>query len=159
MLDSEILSIVMYNYGREKALELREEAPTLTDTEIIDREDFIPHWKEGPQIVGAPVQYNEQVYRVLQAHDSTGNPSWNPIDTPALFSICHTKNPYKAKPWVQPLGTSGMYELGDCYIDGNGIIWQQIYDGGNVYDAATLPQRWEQVSSQLNDPYANFAIR
>lgn len=145
MLDNNILTAAAYNYGREKALELRAEAPELTDTEIIDQELFIPTWKEGPQVKDAPLQYEGQVYRVLQAHDSTGNPSWTPATQPALFSICHTKNPHKAKPWIAPLGTSGMYELGDCYIDENEVIWCQIYDGDNVYDAATLPERWVQV--------------
>lgn len=136
----------MYAYGRTKALELRIAAPELTDTEIIDQEFFVPHWKEGPQVKDAPLQYEGQVYRVLQAHDSTGNPSWTPDTQSALFSICHTKNPIHAKPWIAPSGTSGMYQLGDCYIDDNQIIWRQIFDGDNVYDAATLPERWEQVN-------------
>ena len=146
MLDNNILTAAAYNYGREKALELRAEAPELTDTEIIDQELFIPTWHEGVQVLNAPLQYEGQVYRVLQAHDSTGNPSWTPATQPALFSICHTKNPKKAKPWMAPQGISGMYELGDCYIDNEGIIWRQIYDGDNVYDAATLPERWEEVN-------------
>lgn len=143
---SNIFIDAMYNYGREKALELREDAPNLTDTEIIDQEDFVPNWHEGLQILNAVVKFEEQVYRVIQAHDSTGNWYWNPKLSPALFSICHTKNPYKAKSWIAPSGTSGMYELGDCYIDNEGIIWRQIYDGDNVYDAETLPERWEQVN-------------
>ena len=144
-MDNTILNEAMYHYGREKALELRADAPELTDTEIIDQELFIPTWHEGIQILDAPVQYEGQVYRVIQAHDSTGNSNWNPATSPSLFSICHTKNPYKAKPWFPPTGTSGMYYLGDCYIDENEIIWCQIYDGDNVYDAATLPERWIQV--------------
>ena len=136
----------MYNYGREKALELRANASQLTDTEIIDQELFIPTWREGQQVLNAVVQYEGQVYRVLQAHDSTGNSAWNPAATPALFGVCHTTNAAKAKPWVAPSGTSGMYYLDECYIDGNGIVWRQTYDGGNVYDATTLPERWEQVS-------------
>ena len=53
----------MHAYGRTKALELRIAAPELTDTEIIDQELFVPHWKEGPQIKDAPLQYErwEQV--------------------------------------------------------------------------------------------------
>ena len=136
----------MYNYGRTKALELREAAPELTDTEVIDQEVFIPTWKEGIHTAGDPLQYEGQVYRVLQTHDSTGNPTWNPTDLPSLFSICHTKNPIHAKPWVAPTGISGMYELGDCYIDDEGIIWRQVYNDSNVYDAATLPERWEVVN-------------
>lgn len=145
-MDNVILNEAMYNYGRQKALELRAEAPELTDTEVIDQELFIPHWKEGVHTAGDPLQYEGQVYRVLQAHDSTGNPSWTPATQPALFSICHTKNPFKAKPWITPQGISGMYELGDCYIDNEGIVWRQIYNDNNVYDAATLPERWEQVN-------------
>lgn len=145
-MDRDFIIQALYYYGQKKALELREEAPTLTDTQVIDQEIFIPHWKEGPHTAGDPLQYEGQVYRVLQTHDSTNNPTWNPVDLPSLFSICHTKDPYKAKPWASPAGTSGMYELGDCYIDGENIVWRQIYDGGNVYDAATLPERWEQVN-------------
>ena len=144
-MDNELLVAAMYAYGRSKALELREEAPTLTDTEVIERELFIPTWREGEHIIGDVVKQDEQVYRTLQTHDSTGNPAWNPAASPALFGICHTKNPADAKPWVQPQGTSGMYYKDDCYVDNEGVVWRQVYDGGNVYDAAALPERWEAV--------------
>lgn len=152
MLDSQTLSNAMYNYGREKALELRADAPNLTDTEIIDQELFVPTWREGYQPLNAIIKYEEQVYRVIQEHDSTGNPSWNPVDTPALFSVCHTKNPNKAKPWVQPFGTSGMYYLDECYVDTDNRIWRQIYDGENIYDVNAVPSRWEQVTSLPYQP-------
>lgn len=143
-MDKQLLHDAMYEYGRAKALELRREAPGFTDTEVIDAELFIPTWREGPQVAGAPTQYEGQVYRTLQAHDSTGNPGWNPAVSPALFGICHTKDPAKAKPWAQPSGTSGMYYLDECYKDGN-TVWRQVYDGANVYDAVALPDRWEVV--------------
>ena len=146
MLDSQVLIEAMYNYGRQKALELRAVAPELTDTEVIEQELFIPTWHEGQQILDAVVKYEGQVYRVLQAHDSTGNPSWNPASSSALFGICHTKNPLKAKPWVAPMGTSGLYYLDECYVDIYGTVWKQIFDGGNVYDAATVPERWEMAN-------------
>jgi hypothetical protein len=132
-------------YGWTKARELRAEAPSLTDTELMDQDDFIPVWKPGPWALGAPCQHNGQVYRVLQAHDSTGNESWNPAEVPALFGLCHTTNPAKARTWVPPLGTSGAYKLGECYEDERGCVWRQVYDGDNVYDAATVPDRWELV--------------
>ena len=144
-MDRDLFVAAMYAYGRNKALDLRDEAPELTDTEVIEQETFIPTWREGPQIFEAPVKYEGQVYRVLQAHDSTGNPSWNPAASPALFSVCHSKDPAYAKPWVQPQGISGMYYKDECYVDGGGVVWRQVYDGGNVYDAATLPKRWQQV--------------
>lgn len=155
-MNNELIIEASYQYGRTKALELRAAAPGLTDTEVIDQELFIPHWKQGLQEKDAPLQYEGQVYRVLQAHDSTENPDWVPSTQPALFSICHTKNPLKAKPWKQPQGISGMYQLGDCYIDDNEIVWRQIFDGDNVYDAATLPERWKQVDFSNNNVSENF---
>lgn len=144
-MDSELLRQAMYAYGRNMALELKANAQDMTDTEVIDQELFIPTWREGPQAAGAVVRFLGQVYRVLQAHDSTGNPGWNPAAVPALFGICHTKNPAKAKPWIAPLGTSGMYFKDECYKDNSGAVWRQVFDGGNVYDAAALPERWERV--------------
>lgn len=146
-MDKQDLITGMYQYGRNQALALREQAASLTDTQVVAAEAFIPEWREGPQVLGALVRRREQdqVYRVLQAHDSTGNPTWTPEHTPALFSVCHTTDPEQAKPWAAPQGTSGMYQKDECYRDATGAVWQQVYAGGNVYDAATLPERWQRV--------------
>ena len=118
----------------------------MSGTEIIDQELFVPEWKPANyQTVGAPVRFDGQVYKVLQAHDSTSNPDWTPDTQPALWSVCHTTDPAKAKPWLEPQGTSGMYYKGECYRADDGIVYRQIYDGGNVYDAAAAPDRWETV--------------
>ena len=137
----------MYQYGRQMALSVREQAPSLADTEVIAQEDFIPEWRAGVQKKDALVKRSniDQVYRVLQAHDSTANPNWTPETQPALFSICHTTDPNKAKPWADAQGTSGMYYKNECYKDVNGIVFRQTYDGANVYDAAAMPERWEKV--------------
>ena len=140
------LSEALYWYGRDKALALRNQAEGMSGTEIIDQEIFVPEWKPANyQTVGAPVHYEGQVYKVLQVHDSTSNPDWTPAATPALWSICHTTDPAKAKPWLEPQGTSGMYYKDECYRADDGTVYRQIYDGGNVYDAAATPDRWEAV--------------
>ncbi len=144
-MDRDLFIQAMYAYGRSKALELREAASEMTDTEVIDAELFIPTWREGVHEAGSPVRQGEQVYRTIQTHDSTGNPAWNPADTPALFGVCHTKDPAKAKPWVSPHGISGLYYKDECYVDEEGTVWRQVYDGGNEYDAVALPSRWEAV--------------
>ena len=132
--------------AKESALHLKEQGKGMSGTEIIDQELFVPEWKPANyQTVGAPVRYGGQVYKVLQAHDSTSNPDWTPDTQPALWSICHTTDAAKAKPWAEPQGTSGMYQLGECYIADDGTIYRQIYDGDNVYDAAAMPDRWEAV--------------
>ena len=121
------LTAGMYAYGQSKARELRSNAPNMTDAEITAAESYIPEWN----------------YRTLQTHDSSANPNWTPEATPALFGIMHTTDPAKAKAWVAPLGTSGIYSLGECYKDGSGKVWRQIYNGDNVYDAVAMPDRWE----------------
>lgn len=132
--------------AKENALHLKTQGESMSGTEIIDREIFIPEWKPANyQTVGTPIRYEGQVYKVLQAHDSTANPDWAPASQPALWSICHTADPAKAKPWAEPQGTSGIYQLGECYIADDGTIYRQIYDGDNVYDAAAMPDRWEAV--------------
>lgn len=132
--------------AKESALHLKEQGKGMSGTEIIDQELFVPEWKPANyQTVGAPVRYEGQVYKVLQVHDSTSNPDWTPAATPALWSVCHTTDPAKAKPWLEPQGTSGMYYKGEYYRADDGIVYRQIYDGGNVYDAAATPDRWETV--------------
>ena len=143
--DEPRLLAAMRAYGKARASVLAEKAPTLTDTELIAEEDYIPEWQPGPWTVGVPVQHNGQVYRVLQAHDSTQTPDWTPETLPALYSICHTQDPAKAKPWAAPMGISGMYYKGDVYRDEQGRVWRQVFDGGNVYDAAAVSDRWELV--------------
>lgn len=133
-------------FAKENAQHLKEQGESMSGTEIIDQELFVPEWKPANyQTVGAPVKFAGQVYKVLQAHDSSQTPDWTPAATPALWSICHTTDPAKAKPWLEPQGTSGMYYKGECYRADDGIVYRQIYDGGNVYDAAATPDRWETV--------------
>lgn len=140
------LAEAMRIFSKQNAQHLKEQGESMSGTEIIDQELFVPEWKPANyQTVGAPVKFDGQVYKVLQAHDSSQTPDWTPAATPALWSICHTTDPAKAKPWLEPQGTSGMYYKGEYYRADDGIVYRQIYDGGNVYDAAATPDRWETV--------------
>ena len=134
--------------AKENAQHLKEQGEGMSGTEIIDQELFVPEWKPANyQTVGAPVKFAGQVYKVLQAHDSSQTPDWTPAATPALWSICHTTDPAKAKPWLEPQGTSGMYYKDECYLADDGTVYRQIYDGDNVYDAAAMPDRWQAVEN------------
>ena len=140
------LAEAMRIFAKQNAQHLKEQGESMSGTEIIDQELFVPEWKPANyQTVGAPVKFAGQVYKVLQAHDSSQTPDWTPAATPALWSICHTTDPAKAKPWLEPQGTSGMYYKGECYRADDGIVYRQIYDGGNGYDTAARPDRWETV--------------
>lgn len=148
MINKEMVKEALAMYGKAKATELRSSANTMSGTEIIEQEVFVPDWKPANyQTVGAPVRFDGQVYKVLQAHDSSQTPDWTPAATPALWSICHTTDPAKAKPWLEPQGTSGMYYKNECYRANDGTVYRQTYDGGNVYDAEAMPDRWEAVEN------------
>ena len=139
---------VFRSLGRADALKLREEAHSLSSTQIIDREHSIPEFDGKKDYtdfpVGAPVTDEGQVWTLIQPHNAS-NYAGRPSTLRALWSLCHTKNPAKAKAWVNPEGTSGMYMTGECYKDEDGNVWQAKQDN-LVHDAAAYPAGWTLVS-------------
>lgn len=140
---------VFRNAGRAAALELRGAASGMTGTQIIDREQdapfFDPQKDYSAWPVGSPVQDDGQVFALLQPHNAAYY-SGRPVDPEmrALWSLLHTKDPKKAKPWVNSYGISGMYMLDECYMDKNGVVWRCL-DNNVVYPADVLPDKWEMV--------------
>lgn len=138
---------VFYNLGRSDALALRDEAGNLTGTEIIEREYCIPAFDPTKDYsgfpVGSPVMDEGQVWTLIQPHNAA-NYGARPSVLRALWGLVHTKNPERAKPWVDPYGTSGMYMLDECYKDGNGVVYRCLNDN-TVHDAEALPEAWEKV--------------
>ena len=136
---------VIYELGRANALALREEAANLTGTEIIDREysapAFDPEKDYSAWPIGSPVTDEGQVWLLIQPYNAahyTGRPS----TLRALWGLAHTTNPKRAKAWIDPLGTSGMYMIGECYKADDGTVYRSLQDN-LVHDAAALPSAWE----------------
>lgn len=131
--------------GRKNALNLRAEASTLTGTEIIEREHAAPPFDPAKDYstwpAGAPVTDGGQVWLLIQPYNAA-NYTGRPADLRALWSLAHTKDPERAKAWVDALGTSGMYMTGECYRDADGHVWRALQDN-LVYNAAALPSAWE----------------
>lgn len=138
----------MRSLGRADALALREKAESMTGTEIIALERCVPVWDSAKDYsnwpVGAPVSDEGQVWKLIQPNNAASYEG-RPSSLRALWSLCHTTDPAKAKPWVDPFGTSGMYMAGECYIDTNGIAWRCKQDN-TVHDASALPDAWEEVT-------------
>lgn len=144
---SNVMVEAFRSLGRADALALREEAATLTGTEIIAREHAAPAFDPQKDYsgfpVGSPVTDEGQVWTLIQPHNAahyTGRPS----TLRALWGLAHTKDPARAKPWVDAYGTSGMYMQGECYKDENGIVHRCKVAETN-YDAEALPSAWETV--------------
>ena len=144
---STILEDIFRSLGRSDALALRDQAPELTQTEVIDREIAIPnfdHEKDYSSFpAGAPVADEGQVWLLITPHNAA-HYQGRPSTLRALWSLAHTKNSEGAKAWVDPLGTSGMYMKDEVYKDENGKIWKSKVDN-NVYKATDLPSNWEEV--------------
>ena len=134
--------------GRAAATELRNMAVTLTGTEIIDREKDAPDFDSEKDYsawpVGSPVADEGQVWLLLQPYNAA-HYAGRPSTLRALWGLAHTKDPAKAKPWVDPYGTSGMYMQGECYVDDAGVIWRCKQDNV-VHPASALPGAWEAVT-------------
>lgn len=133
--------------GRMAALEVQAKAPGMTGTEIIAAEDNVPAWDGKKDYsdwkAGYPVADEGQVWMLIQPHNAahyTGRPS----TLRALWGLAHTKDPAKAKPFVEPDGTSGLYAADECCTE-NGGTYRSLQDK-NPYAPSAYPAWWELVT-------------
>lgn len=152
MTKEEILAL-MKEKGKADALDLRYRAKDLDGTAIIAEESKIPQFDPTKDYssfpVGSPVYETvdgeRQIFTLIQPHNASYYPGSTPSNTRALWSLKHTKDIAKAKPWVAPLGTSGMYDS-DEVCTSSGHIWRSKKDG-NPYEpgAVGTDDWWEDV--------------
>lgn len=150
MMDSKTLVLeVLRSLGQREASELRQAAGSMTGTEIIAAERAVPAWSPQQDYtdwpVGAPVADEGQVWLLIQPHNAA-NYQGRPSTLRALWGLAHTTDPARAKPWVDPQGTSGMYMAGECYLAADGTVYRCLQDSC-VYDATALPSAWEVAIS------------
>lgn len=135
----------MREIGLEAAAKLQKEAANLTGTEIIDRESDIPDFDASKQylnwLAGMAVRDDGQVWQLLQPYDSTVYTD-KPANLRAQWGLCHTKNPAKAKPYVEPQGTSGMYMKDECCVQ-NDVVYISLIDN-NVWAPESYPDGWKK---------------
>lgn len=138
---------IMYSLGRSDALKLNADAHAMTGTQIIASEHCIPKFNSEKDYTawpaGAPVSDDGQVWTLIQPHNAK-NYEGRPATLRALWGLAHTTDPNKAKHWVDPFGTSGMYLRDECYKDAESIIHRCIVEQTN-FDAVALPDAWETV--------------
>lgn len=152
MIDKTTALNAMELQGLTDALDLRNRAPEMDGTAIIAEEEKIPQFDPKKDYsswkVGAPVyeiiEGERQIYTLLQPYNAahyTGTPS----TLPAIWSIRHTKDPQKAKPWLAPNGTSGLYMKDECCTE-NGKTWRSTQDN-NAFSPSAYPAYWDEVSN------------
>lgn len=148
MTNKDFVLDMLRRNGAADATALRSEASNLDGTAIIAREGSVPDFVPGKDYTGwpagAPVADDGQVWQLIQPYNSKDHPG-RPAELRAIWGLCHTKDPARAKPWVDPYGTSGMYMTGECYRSEDGKIWRCKQDN-TVHDALALPEAWEEVT-------------
>lgn len=153
MTSRETVLAVMAAQGRADALDLRSRAKGMDGTAIIAEEAKAPAWDGGKDYsdwpVGAPVADEGQVWTLLQPHNAA-HYEGRPSTLRALWGLCHTTDPGRAKPWVDPYGTSGMYMAGECYRAEDDTVYHCKADN-TVHDAEALPKAWEIVPTLGTD--------
>lgn len=150
MENKDVVLEILRDLGRREAAALRETASTLTGTDIIAQERAVPPWDPEKDYTlcpaGTPVTDEGQVWTPIQPHNAA-NYQGRPSTLRALWGLTHTTDPAKAKPWVDPQGTSGMYMKGECYKAADGIVYRCLQDNC-VYNAEALPSAWEEVKGE-----------
>lgn len=131
MTSKDMVLDVMRSQGTADAQDLRSRSADMDGTAIIAEEQKVPAWNGQKDYsdwpVGGPVRFEDQVYTLITPHNASSYPDANPGNTPALWSITHTKDLAKAKPYLAPNGTSGMYMLDEvCTKDDK--IWISLQD-------------------------------
>lgn len=144
---------IIRQQGKADALALREASPEMSGTELIDEERKIPPFDPQKDYskwhVGAPVTDEGQVWPLLIPHNAA-NYVGRPSTLRALWSLAHTKDPKKAKHWIGPYGTSGLWKVDECCTypapDGTTHVFQNLYDN-NEFPPLTLnvEDRWEDL--------------
>lgn len=136
----------MREKGKADALYLRERSPEMDGTGLIDEEEKIPAFDPKKDysswVKGNPVTDEGQVWALITPHNASSYQG-RPSTLRALWSLMHTKNPDKAKPWVDAQGTSGMYMKDECYKDDEHVY--KALEDNLVYDYSAKSSAWEIV--------------
>lgn len=153
MTNDEILAL-MKEKGKADALDLRSRAKNLDGTAIIAEETKIPKFDGNKDYssfpVGSPVweeiDGERQVFGLIQPHNAANYPGSTPSNTRALWSLKHTKDAEKAKAWIAPLGTSGLY-MKDEVCKHSDKIWRSKQDNNPYEPGVTGTESfWEVIS-------------
>lgn len=139
--------------GKADALDLAQRADSMDGTAIIAEEQKVPMFVSGADYSACPkgapigeiVDGELQVFTMITPVNTAHYPGITPNTERSLYSLCHTTNPKKAKPFVDARGTSGMYNLDECCTE-NGHVWRNLYQD-NVYRPSALPERWEDLGT------------
>ena len=142
-----------YDRGRSAALEVQQNAPAMTGTELNAADDRIPRFSEAVRhqnMLNRKAGQDDgfvcrstagRVVRLIQNYDSdvfTGEPE----ELLAQFRFVWSTDPAKAKPFLA--SSTSYYNKGDCCLNAAGEPRRSNIDV-NTYDPDVSPQFWDAV--------------
>lgn len=153
MISREELLALVKEKGRQDALDLQKRAPSMSQHDIIEEDGKIPEFDPKKDYTGwaagSPVKSGDYVWILIIPHNAahyTGTPAENR----ALWGLAHSKNPKKARPWVDSYGTSGLYMKDEVYLHPSGVIKRCLVEQTN-YNADQMPSYWEDVPMESEE--------
>lgn len=121
--------------------------PTLADSpaQINENAALLRAWQPGSYAAGDLREHGGIPYKCVQAHDSTGNPTWTPDTQAALWMQYHSTSPETARPWLAPTGAHDQYKAGEYMIYTDGKTYKATQD--TTYSPADYPAAWEEAEA------------
>ena len=110
---------------------------------------FMEEWREGKWTAGVSLLYLGLPYKVLQTHDSQGNPGWNPEQAVSLFAPWHGISLETAQPWKKPTGAHDMYRANEYMVFTDSRTHYCLQD--TAYSPTEYPQAWSAMNDALEE--------
>lgn len=148
MTNKEFVLATMVDVGKAKAQAVQATADTMTATELIAQEDYIPSFAAAvatANMLTRPIGFVVKtglgnVCKLLQVYDS-GIYTAEPENLPSQWGFQWSQDPAYAKDFVA-IATSP-YMIGDCCIDDG--VYRCLVDY-TVNSPTDLPSAWEVAS-------------
>ena len=119
---------------------IEQAAESLTDEQALEAPMLFEHWEPDKHYaVGKRLFYEDNLYSVLQEHDSQEN--WTPDVASSLFAKALIPDPTVIPEWEQP-GSTNPYMKGDK-VRHNNKVWVSDIDN-NVWEPGVYG--WTEVT-------------
>lgn len=110
--------------------------------EINEYAEILRKWTPGNYVVGDVRVYEGIPYKCIQAHDSTGNETWNP-SVASLWIQYHGTSVETARPWIAPTGAHDIYLAGEYMIWTDGSTYKCL--SNTNFSPADYASAWERI--------------
>lgn len=110
--------------------------------EINEYAEILRKWTPGNYVVGDVRVYDGIPYKCIQAHNSTGNETWNP-SVASLWMQYHGTSVETARPWIAPTGAHDIYLAGEYMIWTDGSTYKCL--SNTNFSPADYASAWERI--------------